>query len=66
MKDAVALHKECPVSHAKLTHVVTQRELRQTLKENRAIEVFCASCGQLHTLDAHERQRLSRLLKETE
>ena len=66
MKDAITLQKECPVSRTKLTHVMTRRELRQILKQDRAIEVFCTGCGRLHTLDADERQRLSRLLIETE
>jgi redox-regulated HSP33 family molecular chaperone len=66
MKATISFQKECPVSRETMTHVFTARELRQILKQDQAIEVFCASCAQLHTLDADERQKLSRLLVDSE
>jgi hypothetical protein len=53
----IAIQKECPVSRASATYAFDGKQLAGLLRENRPIEVFCTSCGQLHTLDADERAR---------
>jgi redox-regulated HSP33 family molecular chaperone len=66
MRATISFQKECPVSRETTTHVLAGRELRRILKQDKAIEVFCARCAQLHSLDADERQKLSQLLANLE
>jgi redox-regulated HSP33 family molecular chaperone len=65
-EDTITIAKECPNTHERITYTFTQREIRQILAQQHAIEVFCTSCAQLHTLDVAERQRLTQILKDSE